>query len=267
MATIKPIIDSAKRFVTLPDRVKGKEGTLDGDLYRVFRTLSTKEEREGALRRLATNQLKYPLYSKRWKEFQGPITEKLKERAENHSTHLEEEFRLWIMAAIQMAIDNLADCPTPFTFYRIRPFLQALDTILVEDILEGKEHRINKKLVEEKSLSDMMARLGEAVKSDNADKETGINRREGRFILKDITATERGERVRDVDPGLKTERAIIYSSIIYSSFLTKREKQIFIDYDILGLNIKELAQKFNTSKGNISVLLNRIVEKIKNNSY
>ena len=104
MATIKPIIDSALDLKQIPERIKGKEGTLDGDLYRVFRTLSTNEEREAALKRLVDKDFKFPLYPERWKANVWKITEKLSERAEEHNTTIQEEFSHWVMASINIAI-------------------------------------------------------------------------------------------------------------------------------------------------------------------
>lgn len=137
MGTFKRVYDSSDNllqvlnkildFDAVAEKVHGVDGTLDGDIFRVFSSNSTKEERAEALKRLSNKDFKYPLPRQKWNEFSSEILAELEDRAFAHGTTKDEELNHSIMSAINISISEIADSYTPFTSYdKIRPFIRRL---------------------------------------------------------------------------------------------------------------------------------------------
>lgn len=261
-AVIEALLDSVFKRDALVAFVKGVPGTLDGDLYCIFKTRASKEEKEKALERLANKGLKKPLPPQVREIYGHRINEIVSMRAAWHERSFKQEIDNCIQAAIFYANKELGECRVPFTYAAIKPFTRLMQRVLMKDFFGPKYWKAKKHRSLDLILQDM-EKLGRAEEEHENQWRTPLKylqvstgKKMRNALHKELKALP--DKFLDVE--IKHD---IDQFICSKKNLSDKEKAIIMAM-MQGYNLKDIAKATNVNYNTVRSLRSRIKIKLNN---
>ncbi len=167
---IQQIVESAVRrqreISKLPEAITGKPGTLYGDLFTVFSSHRSENEKLEAAQRLVQSHFKRPIAPQRWYPYQERFIAALQDEADRHDRSMEEELRDRVLASLFIAAQEIGPLSPRRGVKKVR---QELNDLVTTDLL-GDDWRKDRKV----SLDTAIEIPEELTNLDQGELEAGL---------------------------------------------------------------------------------------------
>lgn len=116
---LKEVEKSIRSKIDFFQKLRGIPGSIFYDLFTLFRSLSTGEEKQEASERLYNAYFKNPIAKQRWGAFENQLKIELRARARERHTTTDEELHQSAIAGIFLAVHALDEVDLPFKIVAI----------------------------------------------------------------------------------------------------------------------------------------------------